>query len=99
VREHPDWLWRAGPTVTPREMVAVMGPTGKLDNRKCIEVTAILQHLNASGATIVTHEPGIAARAARVVLLRDGRATSDKVRARPSLAEATLATWPESAVA
>ena len=72
-------------------------PTGNLDSRTSIEIVAILQRLNAEGATIVvvTHEPDIAAHAKRTVLFRDGRIIGDTIVDRPASAEATLAAWPE----
>ena len=73
-------------------------PTGNLDSRTSIEIMAILQRLNAEGATIVivTHEPDIAAHAGRVVLFKDGRVVSDSVVERPVSAAAMLAAWPTS---
>ncbi len=54
-------------------------PTGNLDSRTSEEVMAILRGLSDSGLTVVlvTHEPDIAARAARVVTMRDGKIASD----------------------
>lgn len=74
-------------------------PTGNLDSRTSIEIVAILQRLNAEGATIVvvTHEPDIAAHAKRTVLFRDGRIIGDTIVDRPASAEATLAAWPAGA--
>jgi ABC-type lipoprotein export system ATPase subunit len=50
-------------------------PTGNLDRRNGIEVMALLRTLNDAGQTIVlvTHDPGVAAHARRVVFMRDGR--------------------------
>ena len=55
-------------------------PTGNLDSRTSVEIMAILQHLNARGATIVlvTHEPDIAEHCSRVVTFKDGRLLSDR---------------------
>jgi putative ABC transport system ATP-binding protein len=55
-------------------------PTGNLDSRTSYEVIAILQGLVAQGKTVilVTHEPDIAAYAARVIVLRDGVIIDDK---------------------
>jgi putative ABC transport system ATP-binding protein len=71
-------------------------PTGNLDSRTSVEVMAILQRLNAEGATIVlvTHEPDIAAHGTRNVVFRDGHLILDRVVEQPVLAEAELASWP-----
>ena len=55
-------------------------PTGALDSRTSIDVMATFQELWRSGITVVlvTHEPDIAAFAARVVVMRDGRILSDR---------------------
>jgi ABC-type lipoprotein export system ATPase subunit len=54
-------------------------PTGNLDPQSANEVLTVLQKLNASGRTIVlvTHDPGVAAWAHRVVRLDAGRVISD----------------------
>ncbi len=57
-------------------------PTGNLDSNSSAEVLALLRELNRSeGHTIVivTHDPGAAAMAGRVVLLRDG-VVADELR-------------------
>jgi putative ABC transport system ATP-binding protein len=71
-------------------------PTGNLDSRTSVEVMAILQHLNAAGATIVlvTHEPDIATFCGRIVAFRDGRVQSDRVVNEPASADAALAGLP-----
>jgi putative ABC transport system ATP-binding protein len=55
-------------------------PTGNLDSQTSTEVMALFQELSASGITIalVTHEPDIAAHAARVIVVRDGLVRSDE---------------------
>jgi putative ABC transport system ATP-binding protein len=55
-------------------------PTGNLDSRTSAEIMALFARLHAEGQTIimVTHEHDIAAHAARVVTLRDGRIESDE---------------------
>jgi putative ABC transport system ATP-binding protein len=57
-------------------------PTGALDSRTSVDVMATFQELWRSGITVVlvTHEPDIAAFAARVVIMRDGRILSDRVQ-------------------
>jgi putative ABC transport system ATP-binding protein len=71
-------------------------PTGNLDSRTSVEVMAILQRLNAEGATIVlvTHEPDIAAHGTRNVVFRDGHLLTDRIVETPISAEAELASWP-----
>lgn len=54
-------------------------PTGALDSATSLEVQEILVAQAAAGQAIVvvTHDPAVAARAERVVLLRDGRIDDD----------------------
>jgi putative ABC transport system ATP-binding protein len=60
-------------------------PTGNLDSATGESIMALIDELNADGATIVviTHEQEIAARFPRKIVLRDGRVVSDD-RRRPS---------------
>jgi putative ABC transport system ATP-binding protein len=73
-------------------------PTGNLDSRTSVEIMAILQRLNRSGATIVlvTHEPDIATYCSRTVVFKDGLVTSDEVNHNIVSAADTLAAWPTS---
>ena len=50
-------------------------PTGNLDTRTGQEILGLLDELHAHGKTlvVVTHDPGVAARADRIVRMRDGR--------------------------
>lgn len=54
-------------------------PTGALDSRSGAEVMALLRELADTGHTIilVTHDPGVAAQARRVVRISDGRIVDD----------------------
>ena len=54
-------------------------PTGNLDTQTASEMFELLARLNAGGTTIlyVTHDPGLAARARRIVTIRDGRVVED----------------------
>jgi putative ABC transport system ATP-binding protein len=54
-------------------------PTGNLDSTTSEEIMRVFEGLHTQGQTIimVTHEPDIAAHAARIILLRDGRVASD----------------------
>jgi len=65
--------------VSEPRLILADEPTGNLDSRTSIEIMALFQELGASGITVllVTHEPDIAAYAARVLVMRDGRVKSD----------------------
>jgi putative ABC transport system ATP-binding protein len=71
-------------------------PTGNLDSRTSVEIMAILQRLNRSGATIVlvTHEPDIATYCSRTVVFKDGVVLSDHPNQQIVAAAETLAAWP-----
>lgn len=76
--------------VTRPPLILADEPTGNLDSATSIEIMKLLTELQRSGMTIVfvTHEPDIAAYAARKLLLKDGAVISD-VRQQPTLAEAS----------
>ncbi len=62
------------------ELVLADEPTGNLDSRSSAEVLELLRELSdAERQTVVmvTHDPGVAAIADRVVFLRDGRVVSE----------------------
>ena len=65
-------------------------PPGNLDTGTGEDVMALIETLwREHGLTIilVTHDPGIAARAPRIVRMRDGRLSDDeRDRAEPSVA-------------
>ena len=57
-------------------------PTGNLDSQTSDEIMRVFEGLAGGGQTVimVTHEPDIAAHARRIVVLRDGRISSDERR-------------------
>ncbi|OXM14161.1 macrolide ABC transporter ATP-binding protein [Paenibacillus herberti] len=63
-------------------------PTGALDTRTGAEVLGLIQELNAQGHTIVliTHDPDVAARAGRIVYMKDGLLTEEGGTAREAFA-------------
>lgn len=65
--------------VNQPELVLADEPTGNLDSRTSIEIMGLFQELNESGITLVmvTHELDIAAYCRRIVVMRDGKVTSD----------------------
>ena len=72
--------------VNEPRLVLADEPTGNLDSATSEEVMQLLQELGRSGITVVlvTHEPDIAAHAARVIQMKDGRVLSDERRAAPA---------------
>ncbi len=72
--------------VTEPTMLLADEPTGNLDSASTHDVLGLLSELHAEGNTIVliTHEADIAARARRVIELRDGEVARDT--ANPELA-------------
>ena len=69
--------------VTRPSILLADEPTGNLDSRTSEEIMGLFARLHAGGQTIimVTHEPDVAARAGRVVVLRDGAIHSDQAQA------------------
>ena len=62
------------------ELVLADEPTGNLDSRSSAEVLELLRELSATESqtlVMVTHDPGAAAIADRVVFLRDGRVAGE----------------------
>jgi putative ABC transport system ATP-binding protein len=58
-------------------------PTGNLDTKNGEHVLELLLRMNRSEGTtlvLVTHDPALAARADRIVSLRDGQVVADEVR-------------------
>jgi putative ABC transport system ATP-binding protein len=58
-------------------------PTGNLDSatgRQIIELLIGLNRDYGSTLVLVTHDPDVAARADRIVMLQDGRVASDDLR-------------------
>jgi putative ABC transport system ATP-binding protein len=55
-------------------------PTGNLDTASGREIVALLKRLNNEGLTVVlvTHDPGVAAEASRILRMQDGRLENDQ---------------------
>jgi putative ABC transport system ATP-binding protein len=66
--------------VTRPSILLADEPTGNLDSKTSDDIMNLFDRLHADGQTIimVTHEHDIAARAARLVTLRDGKIASDE---------------------
>ena len=65
--------------INDAEVILADEPTGALDSHSGEEVLGILQKLNREGRTIVivTHDRQVAARAQRIIEIRDGEIISD----------------------
>ena len=80
------------------EIILADEPTGALDSQSGQDVLALLRELHAAGHTIIliTHDPGIAATADRIITLRDGNIISDtrseEKETQPDAASATKET-------
>jgi putative ABC transport system ATP-binding protein len=72
--------------VTNPPLILADEPTGNLDSATSVEIMKLLTDLQHSGITVVfvTHEPDIAAYAARKILVKDGNIISDE-RQTPAL--------------
>jgi putative ABC transport system ATP-binding protein len=68
--------------VTNPSLILADEPTGNLDSRSTADVLGVFERLHAEGRTVVliTHEDDIAARAQRVVRLKDGRVLDDRAQ-------------------
>lgn len=66
-------------TVTRAKLILADEPTGNLDRASGLDVVEILENLNRNGITllVVTHDPELAARAARQIRMVDGKIASD----------------------
>jgi putative ABC transport system ATP-binding protein len=66
--------------VTNPPLILADEPTGNLDSHSTSEVLDVFSELNRDGRTVVliTHEDDVAARARRVISLRDGEITEDR---------------------
>ena len=86
------------------EVIFADEPTGALDSKSGADLLALLDDLHARGHTIiiVTHDPAIAARAQRVIEIKDGRIVADTRKAPhtpgPRLTMPTGATGPAAAL-
>nr|WP_081674489.1 ABC transporter ATP-binding protein [Butyrivibrio sp. VCD2006] len=56
-------------------------PTGNLDSGSSREIIATIKNLHAEGRTVIliTHDPGIAKQAKRIITISDGRIANDEI--------------------
>ncbi|ALK09100.1 Macrolide export ATP-binding/permease protein MacB [Blastochloris viridis] len=83
------------------EIILADEPTGALDSQSGLAMLQILDELHAEGTTviIVTHDPSVAARAERIIELRDGKIVSDRRNERAPAPAAAAARGPAGAPA
>jgi len=64
------------------QLVLADEPTGELDEATGAQIASLLDRVNADGTAlvIVTHDPTLADRAARVLMMRDGRIEGEAAR-------------------
>lgn len=69
--------------VTSPSIILADEPTGNLDSRTAEEIMELFHQLNEQGVTliIVTHEPDIAARCRRSIMVKDGLIIEDRKEA------------------
>ena len=62
-------------TVLEPKLLLADEPTGNLDTTSGRHVLEILEQMNAAGLTliVVTHDPAVARRARRILVMKDGR--------------------------
>ena len=78
------------------EIILADEPTGALDTESGANVMQIIHDLHAQGHTVilVTHDPGIAANANRVIEIRDGEIINDSSK-NADIAPSPVASLPE----
>ena len=66
--------------VNDPQIIMADEPTGNLDTKSTKEILDIFENMHKMGRTIilVTHEPDVAMRASRQLLVRDGLITRDE---------------------
>ncbi len=76
--------------VTNPKLILADEPTGNLDSKNGEEVLELLSQLNGEGTTIVmvTHDPGHAEHAGRIINMLDGRILSENVQGMRGASEA-----------
>jgi putative ABC transport system ATP-binding protein len=78
-QEARDWQARA--LVNQPAIILADEPMGNLDSQTSAEIIGILQALNTQQeitVVVVTHEPGIAHYAERIVVFKDGQVADDR---------------------
>jgi len=70
-------------------MILADEPTGNLDSKTSAEIMNLIDEIHAAGNTVivVTHEEEIAARAHRIIRLRDGMIENDELQVRSTKIE------------